>query len=293
MDYDAFLWEGDQSAAALETAMRFIAGGDAVIIDLRRNGGGSPAAVQYLISHFLPADRPLVTFYMNGEPTPDRLSTLANVPAGRMVDKPLYVLTSGGTASAAEEFAGHVAGYRLGELVGETTAGAGFRNEIVPISGGFVLSVSVGRAVLASTGRDWEAVGIAPTIPTPVGDALEIAQAHALRRLAAAAQGPDRTRLVAAADSIAARLERRPTALPLSAYAGEYGERVIALDGDGLIYRRGQRPPTRLVALGGNRFAFDDDPVFQLDFQITGGRATAFEINRPGAASQGRYDRTR
>ena len=46
-----------------------------------------------------------------------------------MVGKPLYVLTSGGTASAAEEFIGHVAGYKLGELIGENTAGAGFRNE--------------------------------------------------------------------------------------------------------------------------------------------------------------------
>ena len=50
-----------------------------------------------------------------------------------MVGKPLYVLTSGGTASAAEEFTGHVAGYKLGELIGENTAGAGFRNEFYPL----------------------------------------------------------------------------------------------------------------------------------------------------------------
>lgn len=73
-----------------------------------------------------------------------------------MVGKPLYVLTSGGTGSAAEGFVGHVGGYRLGEVVGETTAGAGFRNDLLPIAGGFILSVSVARAVLASTGKDWE-----------------------------------------------------------------------------------------------------------------------------------------
>ena len=33
--------------------MRFLSGGDAVIIDLRKNGGGSPDAVRYLVSHFL------------------------------------------------------------------------------------------------------------------------------------------------------------------------------------------------------------------------------------------------
>ncbi|HKR24394.1 MAG TPA: S41 family peptidase, partial [Allosphingosinicella sp.] len=196
MAYEGFMWIGPESAAALETAMRFLAGGDAVIIDLRRNGGGSPEAVQYLVSHFLPAGRPLVTFYMNGRADPDQLATLAELPAGRVVGKPLYVLISNGTGSAAEEFAGHVAGYRIGELIGETSAGAGFRNDLVPIAGDFVLSVSVGRAVLASTGRDWEAVGHAPTVPTPIAGALDVGHALALRRLAASAPaGPDRARL--------------------------------------------------------------------------------------------------
>ncbi|HEY0324937.1 MAG TPA: S41 family peptidase, partial [Allosphingosinicella sp.] len=116
MAYDGFDWTGETSARALETAMRFLSGGDAVIIDLRRNGGGSPEAVQYITSHFMAANQPLMTFHMNGSETPDRTATLADVPAGRMIGKPLYVLTSNATASAAEEFAGHVAGYRLGQL---------------------------------------------------------------------------------------------------------------------------------------------------------------------------------
>ncbi len=292
LDYDAFLWIGPESAAALETAMRFLAGGDAVVIDLRRNGGGSPDAVQYMISHFLPPDRPLVTFHMNGQPSPDRLSTLAELPAGRMVGKPLYVLTSGGTASAAEEFTGHVGGYRIGELVGETTAGAGFRNELVPIAGAYVLSVSVGRAVLASTGRDWEAVGLAPTIRTDVAGALNVAHAHALRRLASATAPDERPRIAAIADAIAARTEGRAPALPAAAYAGSYGERTIVAEDGRLYYRRGTRPRTALIALGGNRFALDSDPAYRLDFQIAGGRAAAFEMGTVGAPSQGRYERT-
>src|SRR5690606_5317532 len=137
----------------------------------------------------------------------DRNETLPTVPAGRMIGKPLYVLTSGTSASAAEEFIGHVGGYRVGELVGENSAGAGFRNELLPIQYRFVLSVSVGRAVLASTGRDWEAVGLAPTVPTPIAGALETAQGLALRRLATSAAGPERARLEAMAEGIAARAE--------------------------------------------------------------------------------------
>jgi hypothetical protein len=295
MAYDGFMWLGPESAAALDNAMRFLAGGEAVIVDLRRNGGGSPEAVQYLISHFLPADRPLVTFYMNGRPEADRLSTLAELPAGRMVGKPLYVLISGGTGSAAEEFTGHVGGYRIGELVGANTSGAGFRNDVLPVGGQFVLSVSVGRAVLASTGRDWEAVGHAPTIPAEVGAALDAAYAHALRRLAGTAADPrDRARLTAIAEGVAARGERHQAALPLAAYAGDYGERAILAE-DGRLYYR--RAPTRariaLIALGGNRFALDSDPGLRLDFQIEGDRATGFAMAGPGGPPQGPFARTR
>lgn len=292
MAYDGFDWTGESSAAALETAMRFLSGGDAVIIDLRRNGGGSPEAVQYITSHFMAGGQPLMTFHMNGSATPDRTATLADVPAGRMIGKPLYVLTSNATASAAEEFAGHVAGYRLGTLVGENTAGAGFRNDLVPIAGNFILSVSVGRAVLASTGRDWEAVGHAPNIVTPVPAALDAAHSAALRQLAQSATGGERDRMLALADTMAARGERRSPALPLAAYAGAFGERAILVDGDRLYYQRGQRPREPLIALGANRFAMENNPLLQVEFAADAGRATAFTITPIGDAPQGTYQRT-
>jgi hypothetical protein len=232
-----------------------------------------------------------MSFYMNGSATADRNETLAEVPAGRMLGKPLYVLISGGTASAAEEFTGHVAGYHLGELIGENTAGAGFRNDLVPIQGRFILSVSVGRAVLASTGRDWEAVGHAPTVPTPIAGALDVGHALALRRLAANAAGPDRARLEAIAEGVAARAEHRAPALPLAAYAGSYGERTVRVDGDRLSFQRGNRAPTALIALGGNRFAFDNDPGFRIEFQAADGRVSSFEQGPANGPSMGRFPR--
>jgi hypothetical protein len=288
---DGFTWAGAESAAALDLAMRFLAGGDAAIIDLRRNGGGSPLAVQYMISHFLPPDRPLVTFYMNGVASPDRLSTLAELPAGRMVGKPLYVLISGRTGSAAEEFTGHVAGYRIGELVGETTAGAGFRNALVPIGGQFVLSVSVGRAVLASTGRDWEAAGHAPTIQAPVETALDVASVHALRRLAAGSLEA-RSRLEAIAESIAARNERRTPALPLTAYAGVYGEPRLIVENGRLHARLGRSAPIALIPLGGHNFALDDDPAMRLEAELSNGRVVALVLRGPDGPARARFERS-
>lgn len=290
MDYRNFDWIGPESQTALNAALQFLSGGEAVIIDLRRNGGGSPLAVQHIISHFLEPDKPLMRFYLEGRAVPDTTSTLTELQLPRMIGKPLYVLTSGGTGSAAEELTGHVGGYRLGELVGGATAGAGFRATAVRIEGGFVLSLSIGRSVLASTGRDWEAVGIAPTIATPVAGALDVGQAHALRRLAGSASGEERTRLEALADGLAARHERRATAMPLTAYAGSYGDRNIVVDGERLVYQRGTRLREALVAVGGNRFVFESDVGMVVEFAPSGERV-ALLLGPVGGSMQGPFER--
>jgi hypothetical protein len=259
--------------------MRFLRDGDAVIIDLRRNGGGSPDAVRYLISHFVEANRPLVTFYMKGQ-SGETLKSLASLPAGRLTGKPLYVLTSGRSASAAEEFIGHVAGYKLGELIGETSAGAGFRNEFFPVAGGYVISVSVGRAVLASTGKDWEGVGIAPTTKTEVNKALEVAQVHALRRLASTAGSEDKRVLEARAAVLDAQVKPIATALPLNDYAGVYGECSVSVGNGKLLWQRGNGPKSAMTAIAANEFTFEDDPLTRVRFNVAGNAVTGLELLR-------------
>ena len=197
---DGFVWTGSKTAAAYDHAMRFLKEGDAIIIDLRRNGGGSPRAVHYLASHFLEGNQPLVEFHMAGRV--DRVSTDAELPVGRLTGRPLYVLTSSHSASAAEEFAAHVVDHKLGDIVGEATAGAAFRNDFYPIAGKYVLSLSVGRPVLAVSGGNWEGKGIAPTMASNPAAALEVAHLAAVRRLAEKAPQQEKGQL----DSLATRL---------------------------------------------------------------------------------------
>ena len=236
-----FFWGGKKTAEAYDNAARFLADGDAVMIDLRHNGGGSPDAVQYLISHFVEpntADRHLL--HGRGQDRPPHEPRLA--PCGTFVGKPLYVLTSGTTASAAEEFVGHVAGFKLGEVIGENTAGAGFRNQFFPVEGGYVISVSVGRAVLASTGKDWKASAFAPTIE---GRRRQRARrgpgprAPANRHLPRAAMR--KRRLEAQAALLDAKVNPAAPALPAERYAGSYdGGRSVTIDGGTLSYQRAQ-----------------------------------------------------
>ncbi|MBX7542096.1 S41 family peptidase [Qipengyuania sphaerica] len=290
LEYTGFEWIGEESEQAIDDAMRFLGGGEAVIIDIRRNGGGSPRAVQQIASYFLPAGQPLVTFYMEGDASPEQPEALAELGAARLIGKPLYVLASGRTASAAEEFAGHVAGFGFGELVGANTRGAGFRSSYEVIDQGFLLSISVGRAVLVSTGKDWERTGIAPTVKADVDNALPIAHSLALKRIASQSDGEEAARYAAFAGVLEAAAQDRQAKRASGDYAAAFGERLVTARNEGkLFYSRSGAPHEELVALGGDRFAFRDNPDVQLEFFFEGGKLSALEISDALGEIKGRY----
>lgn len=285
--YDGYIWGTPEASEALASAMQFLKGGDAMIIDLRRNGGGSPEAVAAMASYFLPAGTPLARFEMRGAPGE---TSAATATPFSLAGKPLYVLTSGGTASAAEEFATHVSAFDFGTLIGATTAGAGFRNETLPLPGGYVLSVSIGRPVHAKTGGNWEAKGVAPKIAVPAQDAMARARVEAMQAVltsAPVAEQADDKRLLAYYRAVATPIA---LVLPVAAYAGRYGERVVFAEAGGLAMQRGERMPVRLIAVAPDRFVAESDPTVEYRFETADGRVTAMAIDR-GAAGSSRFPR--
>lgn len=278
--YDGFGWTGDESKAAIDGAMAFLRDGDAAILDLRGNGGGSPEAVRRLTSYFVPAGTKLVTFHMRSEaPT---TSTSEAVPGGQL-NLPLYVLTSGRAASAAEEFVSHVARLGFGTLIGAPTAGAAYRNEFFAVPGGYLISVSVGYPELPG-GGNWEGTGVAPKIAVPVEKALDRAQQEAALTLAAKAQGPQKTELEWTAALYGARLTPVTPARALAAYAGRYGPRTVALENGALTWQRDGGPKSVLVPLGGDLFTLDGDPRTRVRFTGEGG-VTGVTIERADGTS--------
>jgi hypothetical protein len=279
LESDGFLWAGAPTERAYDDAIRFLAGGDAIIIDMRKNGGGSPDAVRYLTSHFTKPNTPLMTFYMGSQGT-NRSTSLGSLRAPSLAGKPLYVLTGKGSASAAEEFIGHVAGYKLGELVGERTAGAGFRNEFFALPAGMVISISVGQAILASTGKGWEAEGFTPTVEVPLDRALDAASIRAWRTIAQSAPADRAKTLLAVAAVTEAKINPVKTALPPSAYAGTFGQRSVLLEGGKLVFRGLSGQKFDLIALGPNEFTLEQDPALRIHFDVSGAAATGFEMVR-------------
>jgi hypothetical protein len=286
MNLVGFAWTGDSSARVLDNAIGFLGEGDAVVIDLRYNGGGSPKAIEYLFSHFVEPGQPLMTFYMGGGKAPQQHDALAELPAGRLLGKPLYVLTSRMSISAAEAFAALVKDYGVGEIVGETTAGAAYRNSFFPIAGQYLLSVSVGRGEVGPSKLDWEGTGIEPTVAIDAGNALEAAHMNALRKLAQNAPQPGRMMMEAKATMLAAKLNPAQAAHPLAAYTGQFGDRAVTAEGEALFSQRSNGPKTRLLPLGADAFIMEGDPMTRLEYAVLDGRANAMEVVRADGSRQ-------
>jgi retinol-binding protein 3 len=166
-------------------AMQFLANTSALIIDLRRNRGGSASMVALLTSYLLPA-YPLVHLTDLHWPKESRTQqswTLPYVSGTRYLDKPVYVLTGPETFSAAEEFAYNLKHLKRAVIVGETTAGganpgAGFR-----LHDHFWMFIPTGQAISLTTGENWEGKGVVPSFKVPAELSLKTAQLLAIRKL--------------------------------------------------------------------------------------------------------------
>lgn len=112
-------------AETVQAAMTFLANTDALIFDLRQNGGGDPEMVA-LISSYLFGDKPVhlnSLYWRKGDRTED-FFTKPNLANKKFGDKDIYVLTSNRTFSGAEEFSYNLKNLKRATIIGETTAGA-------------------------------------------------------------------------------------------------------------------------------------------------------------------------
>lgn len=285
-----FHWVADRTGQAYDDAMRFLREGDALIIDLRGNGGGEHAPVRYLLSHFMEPDQLDITFLEAGK-DPIQSRTLDNLPAGRVRGKPLYVLIDRQVGSAAEAFAYDVQQFRLGTLIGATTAGAANNNTFFPVAPGFMLSVSYGRPVHPLSDTNWEGVGVSPDVAVDPAAALDTAAAQALETLLAGAEADpvDRAGWEWARAGILARLHPATIAPGrLRALAGTYGGRVILFEDGGLVWRRANGQRAKLVPMAADDLFLVEGSGDRQRLRLTG---DALEIHRIDEPAPSRFAR--
>lgn len=172
MRYFAGTPEARPTAAA---AMNFIANTDAVIFDMRKNGGGSPDMIRYVSSWFFDQPTHLNSLYFREGDRTIEFWTLEEIPGVQRPDVPIFVLTSSRTFSGAEEFSYNMLTQGRGTLIGEVTGGGANPGGTVPINERFEIFIPVGAAVNPITGTNWEGVGVIPDIEVPADEALDLA----------------------------------------------------------------------------------------------------------------------
>lgn len=171
---------------AVADAMTTVAGADALIIDVRRNGGGSPGSVRLVSSYLFGTDSVhLNSLYFRPANTTDHFWTSPTVAGTRYgATKPVYVLTSKRTFSAAEEFTYNLQSRKRATIVGETTGGGAHPGGLQRINAHFGVFVPSGRAINPITGTNWEGTGVVPEIKVPADSALDAALRETRRKTA-------------------------------------------------------------------------------------------------------------
>jgi retinol-binding protein 3 len=177
-----------EARGAAVAAMNLVADTDALIFDLRRNGGGSPFMIGILSSYLFDEVVHLNDFYVRETDAHEEFFTAAEVEGRRYGrTKPVFVLTSGRTFSAAEEFTYNLKNLKRATIVGETTGGGAHPGGLRRLTDHFGIWLPTGRAINPITKTNWEGTGVEPDIKTASADALKAAHLEALVRILASA----------------------------------------------------------------------------------------------------------
>src|SRR5580692_1871560 len=158
--------------ATATAAMAQLNSADALIFDLRDNRGGFPGMVSLIAAYLF--DHPEY-MYCPLENTTAESWTHSPVPGNKLANKPVYILTSLRTISAAEEFTYDLKMLKRATLVGETTAGANHEASLHAIGDNFYVATVEVRAINPYSKYNWNDTGVEPDVKASAPDALTAA----------------------------------------------------------------------------------------------------------------------
>jgi len=182
--FDGFM-DASFCGPTVVAAMGFVAHADAIIFDLRQNGGGQPAMVTLIASYLFDKPTHLIDIYNRKEDSTTQNWTLSYLPGPRLTKQPVFVLTSKRTFSGAEEFAFDLKNQKRATIVGETTGGGAHPVSGRTVADYFMVGVPFAKSLDPVTKTNWEATGVEPDVKVPAADALATAEKLAMEKIQA------------------------------------------------------------------------------------------------------------
>ncbi len=182
--FDGFM-DASFCGPTVTAAMGFVAHTDALIFDLRQNGGGQPAMVTLIASYLFDEPTHLIDIYNRKEDSTKQNWTLSYLPGPRLTKQPVFVLTSKRTFSGAEEFAFDLKNQKRATIVGETTGGGAHPVAPHVVADYFMVGVPFAKSLDPVTKTNWEGTGVVPDVKVPAADALDTAEKLALEKIQA------------------------------------------------------------------------------------------------------------
>jgi C-terminal processing protease CtpA/Prc len=164
--FDEFA-DADLCGPTVIAAMNFLGNVDAIIFDLRENGGGEPAMIALISSYLFDQPTHLNDLWERRDNSTHQYWTLPYVPGKRLEGKPVYVLTSKATFSGAEEFSYNLKNLKRATIVGETTGGGAHPVSGQRIDDHFQIGVPYARAINPISKSNWEGTGVEPDVKVP------------------------------------------------------------------------------------------------------------------------------
>ena len=251
-------------------AFRFVANTDALIIDMRDNGGGSPTMVCTVAGYFFPERH-----HWNDIISPGGKQVFYVDPAdvdSLTLKMPVYILTSRHTFSGGEDFCYGMKALHRAVIIGDTTGGGAHPAGPVPVAMGFVADIPFARSLNPYTNTDWEGTGVYPDIPVSSTLALDRAkQAIFADWVQHATTGEEKMKGQWLLDDLTARKSQQtPAASSLATYCGTYeGGLVFYVDHGELYCKNAERGGDvfKLLPVSGDKFVLDENVhvVFEKD----------------------------
>jgi retinol-binding protein 3 len=182
--FDGFM-DASFCGPTVVAAMGFVAHTDAIIFDIRQNGGGQPAMVTLIASYLFDHPTHLIDIYNRKEDSTTQNWTLSYLPGARLTKQPVFVLTSKRTFSGAEEFAFDLKNQKRATIVGETTGGGAHPVSGHTVADYFTIGVPFAKSLDPVTRTNWEGTGVEPDVKVPEADALTTAEKLAMEKIQA------------------------------------------------------------------------------------------------------------